>query len=102
MILVIAMLICSLLTILGMVADKKKKMHFEFLGYMFFGSLLMWSVDLYTEFSEEGMEVFAPSREDAIDDLLLSLTVTATALLLWAGFLFIKRKSADRNELCCG
>ena len=84
MILVLFMLICGLISTVGYLADKNGRFCFSALCYMFYGSMLMWSVDLWTELKEEGTEALAMSAEDVLDDLQLTASVTALAVTVWA------------------
>ncbi len=84
MILVLAMLACGVLSTVGFVKDCSHRYHFELLCYMFFGSMLMWSVDLAAAVAEEGFEAFKPGIDELIDDIKLSLCVIAAAVVFWA------------------
>lgn len=83
MILVLFMLIGGLISAIGYIKDRNGRFCFSALCYMFYGSMLMWSVDLYTELKEEGTEALAMTAEDVVDDLLLTASVTGLAVLVW-------------------
>ena len=87
MILVLSMFVCCVLSTLGFVKDRSRRYHFELLCYMFFGSMLMWSVDLATAVAEEGTEAFKPGVAEIIDGFKLSLCVIAAAVVFWASCL---------------
>ncbi|WP_019002679.1 hypothetical protein [Succinimonas amylolytica] len=84
MILVMIMLISGLLATVGYVLDKSGKYSFSALCYMFYGSCLMWVVDLVAGLREEGTAALALTGEEALDDILLSLSVILLALTVWA------------------
>jgi hypothetical protein len=83
MILVVFMLIAALIATLGYVKDSSGKFRFNTLCYLFYGSFLMWSVDLFVEIREEGINALEMSAADVSDDLLLTASVTALALAVW-------------------
>ena len=83
MILVLSMLIFGLISTIGYILDRSGRFRISALCYMFYGSMLMWSVDLYTELKEDGLEALAMNPGDVIDDLLLSASVTVLALAVW-------------------
>lgn len=83
MILVVFMLICGLLSTLLFLLDRSRKFRFSALCYMFYGSMLMWSVDLGVSLWEEGTAALGITPEEAVDDLQLTASVTALALVSW-------------------
>lgn len=99
MILVVFMLICGLLSTLLFLLDRSRKFRFSALCYMFYGSMLMWSVDLGVSLWEEGTAALGITPEEAVDDLQLTASVTALALVSWLILLasdWLLRRSAPR------
>ena len=84
MILVMFMLVSGLLATVGYVLDKGGKYSFSALCCMSYGSCLMWTVDLAAGLLEEGTAALAMTGEEALDDILLSLSVILLALFVWA------------------
>lgn len=99
MILVLAMFICSVLSTFGFFRDRHRRYHFELLCYMFFGSLLMWSVDLAVAVAEDGVEAFQPGAAEIVDDLKLSLSVIVAAVAIWAVYLKLKMVRTDDSAV---
>ena len=85
MILVVAMLVCGLTATILFMADRKRQYRFSALCYMFYGSMLMWSVDLVFSLREEGLEALGMTPDQVLDDLKLSGAVLLLALAVWGG-----------------
>ncbi len=85
MILVGAMLVCGLIATILFMADRKRQYRFSALCYMFYGSMLMWTVDLVFSLREEGLDALGMTPDQVLDDLKLSGSVILLALAVWGG-----------------
>lgn len=85
MILVVAMLVCGLIATILFMADRKRQYRFSALCYMFYGSMLMWTVDLVFSLREEGLDALGMTPDQVLDDLKLSGSVILLALAVWGG-----------------
>ena len=95
MILVVAMLVCGLTATILFMADRKRQYRFSALCYMFYGSMLMWSVDLVFSLREEGLNALGMTPDQVLDDLKLSGSVILLALAVWGGVnLFFRLRPA--------
>jgi hypothetical protein len=66
------------------------EMRLGVLCWLFWGASLMWLVDAIFEYAELGAEYFSPAPADMLNDLFLSLSVVALALIIWLVILLIK------------
>ena len=77
-----------------------RDMKVSVLCWLFWGSAIMWFVDLCFEYAEEGAKVFEPAFADVLNDSLLGLAVIALALVIWtAVFLVTDPKGIVRSAL---
>ena len=85
MILVVAMMVCGLIATILFMADRKRQYRFSALCYMFYGSMLLWTVDLVFSLRGEGLDALGMTPDQVLDDLKLSGSVILLALAVWGG-----------------
>lgn len=57
---------------------------------MYWGAVLMWSVDVIAGYMELRAEYFHPAAADMLNDAFLGVTVVAVGLLIWLVILLRK------------
>ncbi len=75
-------------TVLWYVLDRKYQLGR--LVLMYWGAVLMWSVDAVFEYKELGAEYFTPAAADMANDAFLGAAVVALGLMIWLCILLIK------------
>lgn len=82
-----AALIC---TILWYKAAPKDEMKLSVLCYLHWGASLMWMIDAWFGYMEDGAEFFTPAPIDMLNDFYLGLSVVALGMIIWIVYLLIK------------
>ncbi len=57
---------------------------------MYWGASLMWLVDAFFAYAEEGAAYFTPAAADMLNDGFLGLSVVALGLVIWLVVLLTK------------
>lgn len=68
--------------------DRSLMLHVP--SFIFWGASLMWMIDAWFGYKEDGAEFFAPAAADMLNDAYLGLAVVALGMILWLVILLIK------------
>ena len=65
-------------------------MRVSTLCFLYWGGALMWMVDAFFAYLEEGAAYFVPSLQDMVNDGFLGLAVVVFGLFIWICVLLLK------------
>ena len=82
-----AALICS---VIWYKHAPENKMKVNVLCWLYWGASLMWMIDAWFGYMEDGADFFCPPLEDMINDFYLGLSVVALGMIIWLVILFVK------------
>ena len=77
-------------TILWYKGAPDNKLKLNVLSWMFWGSSMMWLIDAWYGYMEDGADFFCPAPADMLNELYLGLSVVAVAMIIWLVVLFVK------------
>ncbi len=90
MTLLIAIFAAVISTVVWYRSEDRKEMQLGTLSLMFWGASLMWLVDAFFGYAEEGAAFFTPEASDMLNEIYLGLSVVALALVIWLVILLVK------------
>ena len=70
-------------TIVWYLCDSRRELKLGFLSLMFWGASLMWFVDAFFEYAEQGAQYFTPAGSDMLNAFFLGLCVVALGCIIW-------------------
>ena len=79
-----------IVTILWYKGAPKNEMKLSVLCWLYWGASLMWMIDGWFGFMEDGAAFFTPAPVDMLNDLFLGLSVVALGMIIWIVYLLIK------------
>ena len=82
-----AALIC---TVLWYKNAPENKLKLNVLCWLYWGGSLMWMIDAWFGYMEDGADFFCPAPVDMLNDLYLGLSVVALGMIIWLVVLFVK------------
>lgn len=66
------------------------KLKLSVLCWEYWGASLMWMIDAWFGYKEEGAAFFTPAPLDMLNELYLGLSVVALGMIIWLVYLLIK------------
>ena len=82
-----AALIC---TVIWYKHAPENKLKLNVLCWLYWGASLMWMIDAWFGYMEDGADFFCPAAADMLNDFYLGLSVVALGMIIWLIVLFVK------------
>lgn len=83
MTLLISTFAAIIFTIVWYFNEKRSDLKLGLLCLMFWGASLMWLVDAFFEYRNQGVNYFTPEANEMLNDSFLGLSVIALGLIIW-------------------
>ncbi len=90
MTLLVSVFAAIITTVIWYKSAQRSEMKIGVLCFMFWGASLMWLVDAFFGYAEEGAAFFTPEASDMLNEIYLGLSVVALALVIWLVILLVK------------